>query len=216
MTDLRLAVISDVHGNAFALDAVLAEVRDAAPDLVVNLGDQIEGGADPARAAAMQAGLGAVEAVVPPEALVRLAALPLDARLADGEVYACHGTPESAWRNLLWAYAGDAYRARAPRELRSLVEPLGARVVLCGHTHRAGVTRAGDVLVVNVGSVSLQIDGDPRARWALVERRAGRWSVDLRAVPYDVEAAIGWQRTHAPLGEAEAGMLRHGTFDGRP
>ncbi|WP_309572557.1 metallophosphoesterase, partial [Deinococcus sp.] len=58
---MRVAVISDVHGNAFALDAVLADVRACAPDAVLNLGDQIEGGADPGRAADTQAALGAVE-----------------------------------------------------------------------------------------------------------------------------------------------------------
>ena len=58
---MRVAVISDVHGNAFALDAVLQDLRAASPDVIVNLGDQIEGSADPARAAAVQAGLGAVE-----------------------------------------------------------------------------------------------------------------------------------------------------------
>ena len=34
---MRVAVISDVHGNAFALEAVLRDIRAAAPDLTVNL-----------------------------------------------------------------------------------------------------------------------------------------------------------------------------------
>ena len=57
VTALRLAVLSDVHGNAFALDAVLTDIRAAAPDVILNLGDQIEGTADPARACALQAEL---------------------------------------------------------------------------------------------------------------------------------------------------------------
>ncbi|MFC6748926.1 metallophosphoesterase family protein [Deinococcus aquaticus] len=60
---MRAAVISDVHGNAFALEAVLREVRAAAPDLTVNLGDQVEGSADPARALSMQAELAAAGAL---------------------------------------------------------------------------------------------------------------------------------------------------------
>ena len=35
----RVAVLSDVHGNAVALEAVLDEVADVAPDLVVFGGD---------------------------------------------------------------------------------------------------------------------------------------------------------------------------------
>ena len=75
-----------------------------------------------------------------------------------------------------------------PRELARIIEPLGAEVVVCGHTHRAGATRVGDTLVVNTGAVSDQVDGDPRARWTLLERRSRHWTVDFRAVPYDIEA----------------------------
>lgn len=45
---MRVAVISDIHGNAVALDAVLENIKDAAPDTVVNLGDAIQGGPQPA------------------------------------------------------------------------------------------------------------------------------------------------------------------------
>lgn len=241
---MRLAVLSDVHGNAFAVEAVLREVQAVAPDLVVNLGDQIEGTADPARAAALQADLNAAEVrgnneeklwpggrrtplavqygewlatQVPPGTLARLAALPLSARLLGGEVFACHGTPGSAWESLLWTWnpAQAAYRARRPVDLRALVAPLNAEVVLCGHTHRPGATRAGDTLVVNAGAVSDQVDGDPRARWTLLERRGGRWTADFRTVPYDTAAAVAWARTHSPFAEAQARLLTTGIMDAR-
>lgn len=44
----RIAVISDIHGNCVALDAVLADLRHAAVDQVVCLGDAIQGGTRPA------------------------------------------------------------------------------------------------------------------------------------------------------------------------
>lgn len=131
LSELCLAVITDVHGNACALEAVLREVRQASPDLTLNLGDQVEGSADPARACAMQAALGAVEVRGNNEEklwpagrrgalaqqfgdwlgtqlgaaeLKRLSALPLSARAAHGAVLACHGTPTSAWEMLLWQW----------------------------------------------------------------------------------------------------------------
>ncbi|MFC4637431.1 metallophosphoesterase family protein [Deinococcus hohokamensis] len=240
----RVAVISDVHGNAFALEAVLREVGAAAPDLTVNLGDQVEGSADPARAAALQASLGAAEVrgnneerfwpggrrtplsveygawlsgQLDPVTAARLAALPLSARLLGGRLFACHGTPTDAWTSLLWVWdpAQGLYLARAPHELRALVAPLAAEVVVCGHTHRPGATRVGDTLVVNAGAVSDQVDGDPRARWTLLERRGGRWTVDFRAVPYDVEEAVAWASRHSPFGAFQAGLLRGGVMDGR-
>jgi|SRR5579884_799124 len=45
---MRVAVISDIHGNAFALDAVLADMRGQRVDSIVCLGDAIQGRAQPA------------------------------------------------------------------------------------------------------------------------------------------------------------------------
>jgi len=44
---MRIAIISDTHGNALALDAVLADIAEAAPDQIVCLGDAIQGGPQP-------------------------------------------------------------------------------------------------------------------------------------------------------------------------
>ena len=218
---------------------MLREVRAAAPDLVLNLGDQVEGAADPARAYALQAELGALEVrgnneeklwpggrrsplslqygawletQLTPAALAHLAALPLTARVEG--VLACHGTPDSAWDSLLWVWQPDAaggfYRSRDPRELRRMLEPLSAEVVVCGHTHRPGSTRVGETLVVNAGAVSDQVDGDPRARWTLLERRDGRWTADFRAVPYDIPAAVRWAKQHSAFGGGVAELLESG------
>ena len=123
---------------------------------------------------------------------------------------------------LLWQWQFDDvsagtgfYRARDPRELRALVEPLAARVVVCGHTHRPGATRVGDTLVVNAGAVSDQVDGDPRARWTLLELRGGHWSADFRTVSYDVAAAVAWSRAHSPFGDFAEHLLTSGTMRGR-
>ncbi|MBL6082527.1 metallophosphoesterase family protein [Belnapia sp. T18] len=54
---MRIAVIADVHGNLIALEAVLAHLRDDAPDLVVNLGDLVSGPFDPRGSAEAQMAL---------------------------------------------------------------------------------------------------------------------------------------------------------------
>ena len=122
---LAIAVISDVHGNAPALERVLTDIRGRVPDIVINLGDQVWGQVDPAGAYEMQAELSAVEVRgnndarpllpdarlnsvnvalkrwikerVPVDALNRLASLPLSASVGDGRVLAAHGTPSSPW-----------------------------------------------------------------------------------------------------------------------
>jgi predicted phosphodiesterase len=45
---MRVALISDMHGNAVGLDAVLAELEREAVDQIVALGDVAQGGAQPA------------------------------------------------------------------------------------------------------------------------------------------------------------------------
>lgn len=57
---MRIAVLSDVHGNALALEAVLDDLRSATPDKVFSLGDCVAGPFDPARSADMPMALDAV------------------------------------------------------------------------------------------------------------------------------------------------------------
>lgn len=234
MTEVSLAVITDVHGNTLALEAVLADIRSHAPDLLVNLGDQIWGQVDPLGAYELQAGLGAVEvrgnndekplmdADALPEvegaysrwlarrasraALERLAALPLTASLVDGKVLAAHGTPASPWRDLLWRVQDGALVPRPDAGVRAELEGLdpAVEVVLVGHTHSERVVHLDGRRLVNVGPVAWQNDGDPRARWALLRRRAGRWSVEMRRVEYDWYAAAQAVRANEPVYPAEA------------
>ena len=46
---MRIAVISDVHGNCVGLDAVLADLQQHPADQIVCLGDMIQGGPRPGR-----------------------------------------------------------------------------------------------------------------------------------------------------------------------
>lgn len=55
---MRIALVSDIHGNAFAFDVVIAELRRDAPDRAVCLGDAIQGGAQPAETVARLRDLG--------------------------------------------------------------------------------------------------------------------------------------------------------------
>jgi len=48
---MRIAVISDIHGNLVAFDAVLADLKGEKFDRMVCLGDAIQGGAQPAETA---------------------------------------------------------------------------------------------------------------------------------------------------------------------
>src|SRR5579864_2984709 len=45
---MRLAVISDIHGECFALDQVLQDIRRQGIEQIVCLGDALQGGSQPA------------------------------------------------------------------------------------------------------------------------------------------------------------------------
>jgi len=44
---MRIAVVSDIHGNLTALEAVLADLEQTSPDLALHGGDLADGGSSP-------------------------------------------------------------------------------------------------------------------------------------------------------------------------
>lgn len=214
---MRVAVLSDIHGNVPALDAVLEDIERHGVEAIVCLGDHVSGPIDPAGAAERVMALGATSIrgnhdrwVVDPslrhepwsvDEFARaqldahqmgwLAGLPATAKLGDA-VFLCHGTPvsdEAAWLDNFY----DGRTTILPTEDEVAREALGIdqKVILCGHTHIARTLRLSDGrLIVNPGSVGMQlVRGSPDAHYAIVERRQGRWQTALIGVPYDTEAA---------------------------
>lgn len=178
MTGPRFAVLADVHGNVWALEAVLADVRRRGVDEIVDLGDILHGPLDPAGTAEIHrtAGIAAirgnqdrvlgeplsanphptmafVHASLSPDLLAWAAGLPV--RLDRGDLRFCHGTPESDEVYLLEAVRETGVALRTEAEIAALLGPDPAPVTLCGHTHVPRVVAVGDRLVVNPGSVGL-------------------------------------------------------------
>src|SRR5258705_13992278 len=44
---MRIAIVSDIHGNRTAFEAVLADLRETSPDLILHGGDLADAGASP-------------------------------------------------------------------------------------------------------------------------------------------------------------------------
>ena len=81
----------------------------------------------------------------------------------------------------------------------------GGRLALCGHTHLAMDRQVGGWRVINPGSVGLSFGNPGVAEWALLEWEDGELSVDLRRVPYDVDATL---RSWEALGYPEMDWIR--------
>jgi putative phosphoesterase len=80
----------------------------------------------------------------------------------------------------------DEYVAPDPAQWASRIAGLDVDYVCVGHTHQPFVLEVGKAKVVNPGSVGLPRDGNPCARYAVIDGD----TVELKEAPYDVNAAI--------------------------
>jgi predicted phosphodiesterase len=213
---VRVAVISDIHGNRPALEAVLDDIERQHVDFIVNLGDSLSSPVDPRGTADLLLDLkartvrgnhdryliegGVFElgptdrfalAQLEPRHLAFLEALPKTLTVEE-RIFLSHATPgddSTPWLDEFWK--GRTTRQPDEAEVAAAAEGIDVPVLLCGHTHIPRAVRLADGrLIVNPGAVGLQfVHGSPDARYAVLEENDGKWSVTFRALPYDHEAA---------------------------
>ncbi len=170
---LRMAVIADVHGNAFALEAVLADIARRGVQTIVNLGDNANGPLDPARCVALLREHATVNVRGNGDRMVggdreifrsaefareRLdtAAIAWSRELppvheGDGWV-AFHATPESDVEYLFEEVTTNGVWLRSAAEVAECVRGVRGELLLSGHTHVPRERRLADGrLVVNPG-----------------------------------------------------------------
>lgn len=225
------SVLSDVHANLEALDAVLKEVEG---DTLLCLGDFVDYGAQPNEviealasrgtksilgnhdAAALtgdvslfnpRAAMGSkwTRSRLTPGSAEFLRGLPQEMRLRveGAEFYFAHGSPDDR----LWEYVD-------PRAHEGLfgyyLAKVEADAMGLGHTHVPYVWRGDKGVVFNPGSVGQPRDGDRRASFAVVRVDGGSVEVDVRRVEYDSGKAASKIR-EAGLPESFADRLQSGT-----
>lgn len=211
---MRIAVVSDVHGNRRAFDAVLDDLQRVSPDLVVHGGDLAANGAHPAEIVDQIRGLGwpgvrgnTDEMLWVPEKLPQLAVrYPKLAPVCHAfwemipATQAALGKDRLGWletlpreysvQGITVIHASPDNLWRAPldkaddKELESTYTVLGSSVVVYGHIHRPYIRQLPSMKVANTGSVSLSYDGDSRASYLLIDGE----SIANRRVTYDVES----------------------------
>ena len=196
-----VAVLADIHGVLPALEAVLADARQA--ELIVLAGD-IASGPQPVETLDLLAGLGErvvwvrgnadrelvemargtydatpPDAVSPwaaeqlrPDQVELLAGLPTTVTI--GDVLFCHATPRDDEEMVLV----DSPISRWAQVFTGL--PDEVRTVVCGHSHMPFARQVDRRLVVNAGSVGMPY-GAPGPSWALLTEDG----VQLRRAPLD-------------------------------
>lgn len=213
---MRVAVISDIHGNQVALEAVLADLsQQPAVDQMVIAGDLCLNGPYPRQVLEIVQQLGCpviqgnVDAEVVndaphkgekkrtmvawtreqigPMGIDYLASLPLS-----------HCLINPTGSDLLVVHANplnleDAIFPNAPdSDLEHLLGGLDSTVgaLAFGHLHIAYTRRWRHLLLADVASCGLPRDEDVRAAYGILTWQDSTWEAEIRRVTYDVKAVV--------------------------
>jgi putative phosphoesterase len=203
---MKVAVLSDVHGNAIALAAVLAEVEREQPDLVVSGGD-LTWGPLPEETFELARGLNArfVRGNADRAILENLSQTKREQWMQAqhsfemrefiagfeeqvvvdvdglGPVRFCHGSPRSDEE----CVTPETPEAR----VHEFSEGIDERVIVTAHVHIQFDREVAGIRSVNAGSVGLPYEGKPGAFWALLGP-----NVELRRTEYDLDETISRYR----------------------
>lgn len=221
---MRLGVISDIHGNLPALEAVEAAMPPV--DGLVCAGDvvgynpwpsecldrireleaaTVQGNHDRAVAvdggarfnSMAKAGVEYARNELTDTRLAWLDSLPTERFVDDGRVHIVHGHPDNP----------DRYTYPASFSPSMLAE--GVELLIVGHTHIQAARRFDEGVVLNPGSVGQPRDGDPQAAFAVVDLTDGV-TVEQHRVEYDIDRVIDAVEG-AGLPERIGTRLRNGT-----
>lgn len=186
-TAVHTALVSDAHGNAIALDAVVSELDREGIDRVVCLGDMLQGGAQPVECLARlrerrwpvvlgnadaflldpRTAEGSAEAITESQLAARAwsrdqitdaDAAEVEAWPLSVEVDLGHGRRLLAFHATPTSYEPLLFPTSSEDEFRGLLGPVDADLAAGGHTHLQFVRRVGSTTFVNPGSVGLGYD----------------------------------------------------------
>jgi len=177
----RYAILSDIHGNLAALEAVVADAQAQGCDTFVNLGDTLSGPLWPRETADYlmardwptiagnherqllthplhrmgESDLFARKRLDAPQ-LVWLAAQPATLELAP-DIFLCHGTPANDLIHFLFDVDMSGIHDATDTGIAERAGDRPEALILCGHSHIPGERGLADGRrVANPGSVGLQ------------------------------------------------------------
>lgn len=186
---MQVAIISDVHGNCFAFDVVLEDIRRQGIEQIVCLGDMLQGGAQPAETLARLRELNcpvvmgnadawlltgretsSAESTSEQQLAVRdwaLAQLSDDDRAFIGQFQPTIEIALEAGKKLLCFHGSphsfdDIILPGTPDEtVRRFLSGFDATFLTGGHTHTQQMRRLDDSWYINPGSVSISYSRNP-------------------------------------------------------
>lgn len=180
---MKIAILSDIHSNVYALEAVLLDAKLRNCTTLANLGDilygpisprdtydllleneflTIRGNQDRQIYESTSAEISSNPTMqfilndLGDEPLEWMQSLPFDMQVND-ELYFCHGTPTSDLIYLLENVSSGSAQLRSDDEICELLAGQKSKLICCGHTHTPRLVKLSQgPLVLNPGSVGLQ------------------------------------------------------------
>jgi putative phosphoesterase len=208
---VRVAILSDIHGNAVALDACLADLAAAGgADRIVAAGDLCMDGPRPRKVLRRLKDAGAHVVRGNTDRMIALddpAAYGAEERASIMWQRGALGQDWVAWLGaapmtvaigtgadgLLITHATPkrddehVWPDAGDEQLEAIVAGVAQHTIAFGHLHVPYVRTWRDRTFVNVASAGLPKDGDPRAHYAILTQRSGGWSVRSRRVAFDTD-----------------------------
>ncbi|MGE7865976.1 metallophosphoesterase family protein [Bacillus paramycoides] len=175
---MKIAIISDVHGNSHALKSVLKDIARHKVEMIINLGDSVYGPLDP---------LGTIEILMSSEMIHikgncdRMLWEPIQeqsttltfvqnkltnnhinwlkqnpSQFIVDDILFCHGTPTSDEVYLLEEMDENGAVLKNEKVIMDQLQNIGQKIIVCGHTHIPRVVYlTNGKVIINPGSVGL-------------------------------------------------------------
>ena len=206
----NIAVIADIHGNSWALKAVLDDINSRKITKILNLGDSADADMDPNGTIEllMQHKIASIagnyetfrEDQLDLSQREWLSMLPKT--MEYGEIFCCHGTPNSDHQELIEIIHDKKVEIADSELILERLDGIKHSLILCAHKHvpRTVLLPTGQ-LIVNPGSVGwpaywndkpglhVMESGSPHARYAIISKQFNGWNVEHIAICYPWDKA---------------------------
>ncbi|OEK09562.1 hypothetical protein A8C32_12730 [Flavivirga aquatica] len=184
MNTEKIAIISDIHANSWALKEVLRDIETKKIDTVLNLGDSLYGPLDPKGTFELLlenntksisgnqdrfiienvhnttniSTLEYVKSSLGNDSINWLKELPFD--LTHNNIYCCHGNPVNDSISLLERINTDYVGVQTNDEIEITLSNIKENIVVCGHSHLARMVKTKNKTIINPRSIGLPAYND--------------------------------------------------------
>jgi putative phosphoesterase len=235
---MKIAFISDIHGNAIALEAVLEDIEKQEIDKIYVLGDICYRGPEPKRSLDLVRSLhtevikgnadewvvrGVREGEVPEKALelMNTERQWIVEQLEPSDIDYLNSLPTQL--NLRFEDVGISAFHATPASLFDVVLPNSddnqiqsslmhspeAQVYVYAHIHKPYIRYLNGKVIMNIGSVGLPFDGLAKASYGLVEIEDGHLKTSIRRVSYELERVVAlYHEVNYPNAEMMSKVIR--------